>query len=131
MGVSGIRVKRGPLGYVIKFEVRLVPKGFTQTEGVDYEETYAPVARFTSMRCLLALVAAAYEWEGHKMDVKTAFLHGELHEEIFMLPREGHKGKDVRKLKMSLYGLKQASRNWYEKIDTFFMANGFMHDRRC
>lgn len=61
------------------------------------------------------------------MDVKTAFLHGELHEEIFMLPPEVHEeGKDVRKLKKLSYDLKQASRSWYENIDTFFIANGFM-----
>ena len=91
----------------------MVAKGFTQQEGIDYTETFSPVVRFTSIRIILALVVGL-DLELHQMDVKTAFLNGELEEEIYMVQPEGfivpgseHK---VCKLKKSIYGLKQSSR---------------------
>ena len=114
------KVKRDENGEPIKFKARLVAKGFTQREGLDYEETYAPVARFSSIRLLLA-IGAHYDLEIHQMDVKTAFLNGDLEHEIYMCQPEGHQveGQEqlVCKLNKSLYGLTQAGRSWYEKID--------------
>jgi len=114
------KIKRKADGSVDRYKARVVAKGFLQKEGVDYTETFAPVAKFTSIRVLLAL-AAQHDWEIHQMDVKTAFLHGDLDVDIYMRQPEGfaEPGKEdlVCQLKKSLYGLKQASRAWYQKID--------------
>ncbi len=96
-------------------------RGFTQTFGVDYNETFAPVAKFVSIRCILAL-AAIEDMEIHQMDVKTAFVNGDLEEEIYMEQPEGftHEGEHlVCKLHKSLYGLKQSPRAWNQKLNTF------------
>ncbi len=94
-----------------RYKARLVAKGFTQTYEVDYNETFAPVAKFTSIRCIFALVALE-DMEMHQMDMKTAFLNGELEEEIYMEQPQGfvHQGGEhlVCKLHKSLYGLKQS-----------------------
>jgi Reverse transcriptase (RNA-dependent DNA polymerase)/Integrase core domain len=123
------KVKRDENGEPIKFKARLVAKGFTQREGLDYEETYAPVARFSSIRLLLA-IGAHYDLEIHQMDVKTAFLNGDLEHEIYMCQPEGHQveGQEqlVCKLNKSLYGLKQAGRSWYEKIDAALLKFDFI-----
>ncbi len=117
-------------GSVEKFKARLVARGFSQTEGVDYFETYAPVVKFQSLRTILAL-AASEKWEVHQMDVKTAFLNGDLQEDVFMELPEGLKevGTEnlVCKLKRSLYGLKQAPRAWYEKLENELKKWGFKH----
>jgi hypothetical protein len=115
-------------GTVEKFKARLVAKGFKQKEGLDYFDTYAPVARIATIRTLIAL-ASIYNFEIHQMDVKTAFLNGELEEEIYMHQPEGfvmpnHERK-VCKLIKSLYGLKQAPKQWHEKFDKAVVANGF------
>ena len=98
-------------GTIDKYKARLVVKGFRQKEGLDYFDTYSPVTRITSIRMLIAL-AAVYGLEIHQMDVKTAFLNGELEEEIYIEQPEGFvvpgKEKKVCKLIKSLYGLKQA-----------------------
>jgi Reverse transcriptase (RNA-dependent DNA polymerase) len=121
-------VKRGPDGEITRYKARLVARGFTQIEGIDYTETFAPVAKFTSIRTLLAL-AAHQNLELHQMDVKTAFLNGDLNEEIYMnLPPGFRKPNVIWKLKKGLYGLKQASREWYKKIRTEFEALDF---KRC
>jgi hypothetical protein len=90
-----------------------VAKGYSQVEGVDFNETFAPVAKFTTIRCILA-IGAAMDLDIHQMDVKTAFLNGELEEDIYMDQPQGfvQDGKEdvVCKLKKSLYGLKQSPR---------------------
>jgi hypothetical protein len=97
-------------------------------KGIDYEETFAPVARYTSIRTINAL-AASMGWKLHQMDVKTAFLNDEIEEEVYIEQPEGfviHDEKTyVCRLKKALYGLKQAPRAWYEKIDGFLMSLGF------
>ena len=113
------RAKRDACGDVVRYKVRLVAEGFAQVQGVDFHETFAPVAKFTTIRCILA-IGAAMNLEIHQMDVKTAFLNGDLEEDIYMVQPEGfvQEGKEdyVCKLKKSLYGLKQSPRAWYQKI---------------
>src|SRR3954449_5119108 len=100
-------------GNVQTYKARLVAKGYTQTQGIDYEETFSPVAKIQSIRILLA-IAAFHDYEIWQMDVKTAFLNGNIDEELYMMQPEGFvdpKDADkVRKLQRSIYGLKQASR---------------------
>lgn len=115
-------------GTIDKFKARLVAKGFTQKEGIDYFDTYAPVARISTIRVLLA-IASIHKLHIHQMDVKTAFLNGELDEEIYMKQPEGFvvQGQEhkVCKLVKSLYGLKQAPKQWHEKFDKVIVSNGF------
>jgi hypothetical protein len=110
-------------GKIIRHKARLVVRGFSQRHGIDYMETFAPVAKFTTIRVLLALAAAA-NWEIHQMDVKTAFLYGELDEQIFMELPEGIDASPdtICELRKSLYGLKQAPRVWYQKLDRFLTS---------
>jgi hypothetical protein len=118
-------------GSIQAFKARLVAKGFRQKEGIDYFDTYAPVARITSIRVLMAL-ASIYNLYVHQMDVKTAFLNGDLDEEVYMEQPEGfvlpQNEKKVCKLVKSLYGLKQAPKQWHEKFDSVILSNGFKHN---
>jgi len=111
-----------------RFKVRLVAKEYSQQPGIDFTETFAPVAKFTTLRVLLALVAENH-WELHSMDVKKAFLNGVLEEEVYMHFPEGideiPKGMVCRLVK-AIYGLRQSPRTWYQKIHEFFLTNGFM-----
>ena len=122
-------IKRDAAGNVKRYKARLVAKGYAQVEGLDYTETFAPVAKFTSIRVLLTL-AAAHDWEVHHMDVKTAFLNGDLEEEVYMDQPEGCEevGKEdlVCRLKKSLYGLKQAPRAWNIKLHEELSKLGFI-----
>eukprot|EP00253_Pinus_taeda_P002954 PITA_02954 len=121
------RTKYGPDGKVDKHKARLVAKGFSQVEGIDYTETFSPVAKMNSIRLVLSL-AASLKWEVHQMGVKSAFLHGDLHEEIYMEQPIGFIQTDsslVCRLKKSLYGLKQAPRAWYAQMDSFLLESGF------
>jgi hypothetical protein len=115
-------------GTIDKYRARLVAKGYTQKEGEDFFDTYSPVARLTII-CVLLSLAASHGLLIHQMDVKIAFLNGELEEEIYMTQPDGFvvKGQEdkVCKLMKSLYGLKQASKQWHEKFDVTPISAGF------
>jgi hypothetical protein len=127
------KVKLNSQGTVERYKARLVIKGFKQVEGVDYTETFAPVAKFSTIRLMMA-VAAYRDLEIHQMDFSTAFLNGDLTEEIYMYGPENTEvaGKVLLLLK-SLYGLKQAPRCWNHKIDTYLRNEGFSrcHTDNC
>ncbi|GAB2296660.1 hypothetical protein Dimus_038434 [Dionaea muscipula] len=116
----------------IKFKARLVAKGFSQKEGLDYNEIFSPVVKFKTIRLMLA-VTAFYDLELEQMDVKTAFLNGDLDETILMHQPPGYVDKlhkdYVCKLKKSLYGLKQAPRQWYKRFDSFVSNIGFVRSK--
>ena len=130
------KTKRDSIGNIERYKAGLVAKGFTQKDGIDYKETFSPVSKKDSLRIIMALVTH-YDLELHQMDVKTAFLNGNLEEEIYMNQPEGFsvKGKEhmVCKLKKSIYGLKQASRQWYLKFNDTITSFGFQENTvdRC
>ena len=101
-------------------------KGYSQVQGLDYNETFAPVDRMDSFRMVLAIVASK-RWEVHHMDVKSAFLYGDLEEEIHMKQPDGFIDDPslVWRLRKSLYGLKQDPREWFSKIDAFLISQKF------
>ena len=119
-------IKTDAAGKPIRFKARLVAGGHRQVAGVDYEETYAPVSRHTTLRTFLA-VCAARGWNCHQLDVKTAFLHGPIDTDVYMLQPPGFvDGTDmVCHLHKCLYGLKQAPRAWYETLKACLQRLGF------
>ncbi|BBH08689.1 transposable element gene [Prunus dulcis] len=123
------KTKKNPQGKIDRYKARLVAKGYTQQEGVDYNETFSPVSTKDSFRVIMALVAH-FDLHLHQMDVKTTFLNGNLDEEIYMKQSDGFvlKGEEdlVCKLQKSIYGLKQASRQWYLKFDEVVKSQGFV-----
>ncbi|GAQ92153.1 hypothetical protein KFL_009340020 [Klebsormidium nitens] len=121
------KLKKDENGNIARFKARLVIKGFKQRKGVDYDEVFAPVSRHVTLRSLLA-VAAAQNLEVDQLDIKTAFLNGDLEEEIWMEQPELFEtgGKQLAcRLKKSLYGLKQAPRAWYLKLTAEMRELGF------
>ena len=113
-------------GSDIKYNARLVSKGFSQVQGVYYTDTFAPVANMDSIRLVFAS-ATSKRWEVHHMDVKNAFIHGEIQEEIYIQQLEcfQYDPSLVCMLNKSLYDLKQAPRDWYAEKDNFFLSLGF------
>jgi hypothetical protein len=113
------KVKHNANGFVNRYKARLVAKGYAQMYGIDYEETYSPIAKMTTVRAIIAM-AATKGWSLHQMDVKNAFLHGDLQEEVYMEQPPGYVDQThlnlVYRLKKALYGLKQAPRAWSDKI---------------
>ena len=111
-----------------KYKARLVAKGYTQQHGVDYTKVFALVARMETIQLVVAL-AAQRGWTIYQLDMKFAFLHGKLNEVVFVEQPCGYlqKGNEqkVYKLKKELYGLKQAPRAWYNRIEAYFMKEGF------
>jgi hypothetical protein len=122
------KVKLDQSGKVDCYKARLVARGYSQEYLLDYNETFAPVVRFNSIRTLIAWAANA-SMKIHQMDVKTAFLNGELKEEIYMQQPDGFVEREkenlVCRLKKSIYGLKQAPRCWSEKFNEFLESLGF------
>lgn len=132
IGVKWIfKTKLNERGEVDKYKARLVAKGYAQKHGIDYTEVFAPVARWDTIRMILAL-AAQKGWCVYQLDVKSAFLHGELNEDIFVEQPQGYEKKEedhkVYKLRKTLYGLKQAPRAWYGRVEAYFVKEGF---ERC
>ena len=133
IGVKWVfKTKLNEKGEVDKFKARLVAKGFLQTHGVDFYEVFAPVAKWDTIRVLLGL-AAQKGWSVYQLDVKSAFLQGELTEDVFVeqpkgFTREEEDEGKVYKLNKALYGLRQAPRAWYSRIEGYFVREGF---RKC
>ncbi|KAL3611553.1 hypothetical protein D5086_002573 [Populus alba] len=115
-------------GEVDKFKARLVAKGYSQQHGINYSEVFAPVARWDTIKVVLAF-ATQKGWYVYQLDVKNVFLHGELNEDVFVDQPQGFtkKGEEhkVYKLRRALYGLKQAPQAWYSKIEGYFIKEGF------
>ncbi|GKA68549.1 retrovirus-related pol polyprotein from transposon TNT 1-94 [Tanacetum coccineum] len=122
------KVKLDEYGDVLKNKARLVAKGYRQEEGIDFEESFAPVARIEAIRIFIANVATQ-NMIIYQMDVKTAFLNGDLQEEVFVSQPEGFEDQDnpthFYRLEKAFYGLKQAPRAWYETLSKFMLANNF------
>ncbi|KAF7808226.1 sacsin isoform X2 [Senna tora] len=113
-------------GSIERYKARLVARGYTQTYGLDYQETFAPVAKLNTIRVLFSL-AVNLDWNLHQLDIKNAFLNGDLEEEVYMDVPPGLKNENklVCKLKKSLYGLKQSPRAWFERFTKVIKKQGY------
>ena len=122
------KVKYNTDGSVNRYKARLVAKGYVQKHDINYDETFAPVAKMTIIHVLI-VVATAKGWHLHQMDVKNAFLQGELEEQVYLVQPPGFHSRTntsvVCQLKKSLYGLKQAPRAWNAKITQRLHRMGF------
>ena len=123
------KIKRMADGKIKRYKARLVAKGYNQKYGVDYEKVFAPVARLDTVRMLISL-AAYHNQKIYQSDVKSAFLNGNLEEEVYVQQPEGFVAKEeehkVCRLKKALYGLKQAPRAWNSCIDGYLKKNDFI-----
>ena len=119
------KIKHASDGSIERYKARLVARGDSQVAGTDYDELFAPVVRFDSLRLLLA-ISASRQWRPRQLDVKTAFLYGLLKEEIYMrLPEQLRVDGKVCKLQRCLYGLKQSPREWYARLTNYLLPYGF------
>lgn len=122
------KIKHAADGSMEKYKDRFVARGFSQKEGIDYDEAFAPVARYTSIRIVISL-ASIFGWKLHQMDVKTAFLNGKIDQEVFVEQPEAFvlhsRDSHVCRLKKALYGLMRAPKVWYDTIDGFLKDLGF------
>ncbi|GKC64838.1 ribonuclease H-like domain-containing protein [Tanacetum coccineum] len=123
------KIKYKSSGEIDRYKVRLVVKGFNQKEGIDFNETFSPVVKMSTVRCVIAL-SVTNNWLLFQLDVNNAFLYEDLNEDIYMTIPKGFASKDnknkVCKLVKSLYGLKQALRKWNEKLVTILKENDFV-----
>ena len=114
------KIKRDQNNQIQKYKARLVVKGYAQRQGKDYDEVFTPVARIETIQIILA-ISVQFGWLVYHLDVKIAFLNGEISEAIYVQQLEGYgdsmRRNDVNKLHKALYGLKQAPRAWYFKLD--------------
>jgi len=121
------KIKHHADGTIERYKARLVTKSYNQIEGLDYFDTYSPVAKLATVITVIAL-ASINNWHIHQLDVNNAFLHGDLQEDVYMVVPQGvitSKPNQVCKLMKFLYGLKQASRKWYEKLTSLLLANQY------
>ncbi|GKC65491.1 putative ribonuclease H-like domain-containing protein, partial [Tanacetum coccineum] len=126
------RNKKDERGIMIRNKARLVAQGYTQEEGIDYDEVFAPVARIEAIRLFLAY-ASFKDFVVYQMDVKSAFLYGKIEEEVYVCQPPGFEDPDfpdrVYKVEKALYGLHQAPRAWYETLSTYLLDNGFQRGK--
>ncbi|GJX70248.1 putative ribonuclease H-like domain-containing protein [Tanacetum coccineum] len=126
------RNKKDERGIVIRNKARLVAQGYTQKEGIDYDEVFAPIARIEAIKLFLAY-ASFKDFVVYQMDVKSAFLYGKIEEEVYVCQPPGFKDPKfpdkVYKGENALYGLHQAPRDWYETLSTFLLDNGFQRSQ--
>ncbi|GJX93015.1 putative ribonuclease H-like domain-containing protein [Tanacetum coccineum] len=123
--------KKDEKGIVIKNKARLVAQGYTQEEGIDYDEVFAPVARIETIRLFLAYTS--FNFVVYQMDVKSAFIYGEIEKEVYVCQPPGFEDPDfpdiVYKVENALYGLNQAPRAWYETLSSYLLDNGFQRGK--
>ncbi|GJR45813.1 putative ribonuclease H-like domain-containing protein [Tanacetum coccineum] len=126
------RNKNDERGIMIKNKARLVAQGYTQEEGIDYDEVFAPVARIEAIRLFLDY-ASFKDFVVYQMDVKSAFLYGKIEEEVYVCQPLGFEDPDfpdrVYKVEKALYGVHQAPRAWYETLSTYLLGNGFQRGK--
>ncbi|GJT44587.1 putative ribonuclease H-like domain-containing protein [Tanacetum coccineum] len=126
------RNKKDEKGIVIRNKARLVAQGYTQEEGIDYDEVFAPIARIEEIRLFLAY-ASFKDFMVYQMDVKSAFLYGKIKEEVYVCQPQGFEDPDfsdkVYKVEKALYGLHQAPRAWYETLSTYLLDNRFQRGK--